>query len=302
METVLAKWNLKLNLDKTEKIRLQLADSKWCPGCDSFCEEDAVQCDGCDVWWHYRCAGLTPEEIRVVEDVEDSKWFCAPCKDKQPKPAPRGEEPWRKVRSLGTLLGTTEDVGRRKGLAAAAMRKLYLLWPRRVIVTERRRLRLYNAFVLPTLTYNLAVQAPTQAVSDSLDAFHRRQLRHVLGAWWPDNVISNDQLYARTGARPLSEMARCARWRFLGHALRLPADTPANQAMEAYFRAREHLRRWPGRARTCLQTVLSADLQRSQDHDYHFNTTVDLCTLREVAADRTRWDRLCEQVCAPRES
>ena len=62
--------------------------------------------------------------------------------------------PWRSVKSLGSLLGDSQDVSRRKQLAAAAYRTLMTVWCRRLLISEKRRLRLYNAFVLPVLTHN----------------------------------------------------------------------------------------------------------------------------------------------------
>ncbi|KAL9699003.1 hypothetical protein quinque_002444 [Culex quinquefasciatus] len=45
-----------------------------CPYCGLPDEADRemVQCDQCDVWYHFRCAGVT-------RAVKHQPWFCGPC-------------------------------------------------------------------------------------------------------------------------------------------------------------------------------------------------------------------------------
>ena len=63
-------------------------------------------------------------------------------------------ETWRKTKKLGTLLGDTEEFMRRKILATQAQKKMKNLCRRKHKVSEKIRLMLYNAFVMPILTYN----------------------------------------------------------------------------------------------------------------------------------------------------
>ena len=130
-------------------------------------------------------------------------------------------------------------------------------------VSEPVRLRLYNAFVLPHLLYNIGTQGFTAEHERKLDAFHRKQLRQVLRIFYPE-VISNEALYKRTNCGPLSDKAREARWKLFGHILRLPPDVPANKAMEAYFRASSVYARRPAKPRTCLAYALQMDLAQAQ--------------------------------------
>ncbi|KAE9163022.1 hypothetical protein PF004_g30289 [Phytophthora fragariae] len=64
------------------------------------------------------------------------------------------EEQWRSTRKLGSLLGDSEDLTRRKALAAAALRRLWTIWLRTHYTTDTTRIRLYNCYVLPVLLYN----------------------------------------------------------------------------------------------------------------------------------------------------
>ena len=91
-------------------------------------------------------------------------------------------EEWRTSKKLGTLLGDTEELHRRKQLAAAAFAKLKTIWSERNNkLSIKRRLRLYNAYVMPVLTYNASTWALSDTEVDEIDAFRRRQLRIVIG-------------------------------------------------------------------------------------------------------------------------
>lgn len=106
----------------------------------------------------------------------------------------RSAEVWRTTKKLGSLLGDAEDVTRRKQLASVAFHRMWTLWLRKQQVSESLRIRLYNAFILPILTYNMATWALTQAESARLDSFHRLQLKKVLGIKWPQRIC-NQALY-----------------------------------------------------------------------------------------------------------
>ena len=66
----------------------------------------------------------------------------------------RMDEEWRTTRKLDSLLGDEEDIMRRKQLATAAFQSLWSLWKRHQHISEKLRLRLYNTFIIPVLTYN----------------------------------------------------------------------------------------------------------------------------------------------------
>ena len=67
----------------------------------------------------------------------------------------RDVEQWRKTRKHGSWLGDVEDVTRRKQLAAVAFQRLWSLWVGKRNISGGLRLRLYNAFIAPVLTYNM---------------------------------------------------------------------------------------------------------------------------------------------------
>ena len=131
---------------------------------------------------------------------------------------------------------------------------------RRSRISLPLRLRLYESFVVPVLTYNMGTWGLTKAELDRLDTYHRRHLRQIIGIHWP-NRISNAALYRRCRCHPISEDVKSARWRLFGHVLRMPQDAPAQQAINYYF-ADTGVATFRGRPRTTLPTALSADLRR----------------------------------------
>lgn len=171
--------------------------------------------------------------------------------------ADENSESWRKSKKLGTLLGDSEGVTRRRVLASSALNKAMALW-RGSKVAERRRIHIYNTCVKPILTYNMGTWALTQSESNKLDAFHRTQLRRVIGIHYPDK-ISNKELYERTGSNPINEEMYSARWRLLGHTLRMDDTVPAKAALLFYFN--NDAKTYQGRPRTTLPVSINNDLK-----------------------------------------
>jgi len=189
-------------------------------------------------------------------------------------------------------MGDCEDIDRRKQLAAAAYSSMYNTWKRRDKVSEKTRLRLYSAFVLPVLLYNCGTWGTTNTVLESLDAFHRRQLRSLLNIKWP-NRIPNAALYKRCGTEPISVKVKASRWRLFGHILRLPPTTPAVLSMYGYFEDQLAVC-WRGRPRSTLPVVLSSDLKNSGMGT--LSSSTDLQRLHTIATDRKQWHQMCNGI------
>ena len=75
-----------------------------------------------------------------------------------------------------------------------------------------------------------------------------------------------------------------------GHVLRLDPASPAQRAMDMYFRPGRRLR---GRPRTCLPTALAADLKKA---DLSFRSLTDLQHMRQLASDRDAWTALVKRL------
>ena len=194
----------------------------------------------------------------------------------------RTHEPWRTTRKLGSLLGEVEDVTRRMQLANVSFHKMWTVWFRGAQISLLLRLRLYSAFVLPVLTYNMGTWGLTKTDLSRLDAHHRRHLRQIIGIRWPHR-ISNDALYRRTHSSPISAAIRAARWSLFGHVLRLPLDAPVQRAIDAYLED-TGTPKFRGRPRCTLPTTLGENLRRI---GRQLRNSDDIDALRTL--DRRKW-------------
>ena len=204
----------------------------------------------------------------------------------------RGKEAWRQVKTLGSLYGSGEDVTRRIGLAARAFGDTLKLWFKHNLLSTPIKIRLYNTFVLPILTYNLACHGLSCAQEKRLDVFHMKQLRCTLGITYPD-VISNADLYAVTGQCSVSEMAKRDRWKLLGHILRQPSDIPANVALTAFCTYATSQPFRIGAPCSCLPTSLQRDVRLTSICIFKPSCLRDLGT---YARDRKQWSNICSAI------
>ncbi|KAK3773203.1 hypothetical protein RRG08_025869 [Elysia crispata] len=202
----------------------------------------------------------------------------------------RNEKSWKNTKKVGTLIGDTEDVQRRKQLSTAALAKLQNVWVRGDKLKKKAKLKLYRALVKSVLTYNCSTWALTQAEEKKLDAFHRKQLKRVVGIRYPVK-ITNKALYKQCNERPLSLYVLENRWRLFGHILRRDREIPANKAMEGFFIPQGD--KYRGRPITTLPVVLNNDLSRLESNTYGLKTFKDIENLKKIAEQRDQWRILC---------
>lgn len=224
----------------------------------------------------------------------------------------RRDEPerelWRKTKKLGSLLGDEQDKVRRQSLASSAFSKLTSLWRRTGLISERKRIKIYNALIHPILTYNCGGWGLTERSWKNMDAFHRSQLRRIMGIVYP-RTISNEKLYEITHTEPISKFAQRMRWNLAGHVLRMSNETPAKIAQRLYFH--ETAFKHPGfrgRPRSALPNTLSQDLQyvtniTHREHSYakskfpyRLCCAEDLENLQKLAQDRVQWKEITSMI------
>ena len=143
------------------------------------------------------------------------------------------------------------------------------------------------------LTYNCSTWALTQAEEKKLDAFHRKQLKRVVGIRYPVK-ITNKALYKQCNERPLSLYVLENRWRLFGHILRRDREIPANKAMEGFFVPQGD--KYRGRPITTLPVVLNNDLSRLESSTYCLKTFKDIKNLKKIAEQRDQWRILCTRI------
>jgi len=197
-------------------------------------------------------------------------------------------------KKLGSKISDKFDIKHRISQAAAAFSKFWKLWLNTKKIKLATRIRMYNAFILPILTYNVAPLALTPTQARPLDVIHRRHLRHILRSYYP-NIIHNRDLYIRCKTHPISYDLLPKRWQLFGHILRGSELSPSNQLMNLYFK----LGRTPnqqvhrGGCITTLPSMLNKDLQLI---NRYLSTTADFVFLQTLAQNRTEWRRLWQEM------
>ena len=125
------------------------------------------------------------------------------------------------------------------------------IWIRKGKISAKKRIQLYNSLVKPVLTYNSGTWGLTQTETDSLDAFHRQQIRKVY-----KNSRLRKTVYDvfKSGHRSV-DIAE-ARMHLFGHTLCMKRNTPAQKVMQFYFENDQNRKQFCGRPCTTRATVI----------------------------------------------
>ena len=211
-------------------------------------------------------------------------------------------EPWRETVKLGSKLGDREDMKRRRQLATGALNKMDDILKRRKMVNIKKKLKLYNAQVKSVLLYNCATWGMSTKDTKEMDAFHRKQLRRVLGVKYP-TTMRNSAVYKQTRTKPISVDITRSRWKLFGHLLRMKENTPARLAMKWYFQKPVGVKKYRGRKRTTIVTTINEDIKRTMKHNPNFdlkplNSELDLRNVRVKATNRKHWQKRVTMVTA----
>ena len=219
----------------------------------------------------------------------------------------KDSETWRNVKKVGSLLGDQQDIARRKQLAIAAMRTMNNVWLRGHTATSRKtRLKLFDSLVIHTLLYNSSCWGLRKVDIELLNSFHRQLLRRVCHIYWPHR-ISRKKLYRITNTRPISIRITQYRWRYLGHALLLPDDSPPKRAMFWCFVNEPQYKRAKGRQRETIVTTIQRDIEITKDcfDTFQLSSLEDLedyIIIKTLAQNRKVWNIIVKAVVAAAEA
>ena len=159
-------------------------------------------------------------------------------------------------------------------------------------VRMKKKIQLYNALVRSILLYNCCAWGMSKKDEDAIDSFHRKQLRHTLNIHYPHKIRSK-QLYKITQTHPISADIAKARWKMLGHTLRMDPESPARKAMKFYFEERPE-EKYRGRKRTTIVTTLKRDIEVTKKKYPTFDISsldslLDLHNIRVKAKNKRFW-------------
>ena len=194
-------------------------------------------------------------------------------------------EAWRASKSLGSLLCSTRDIMHRIVLAHSAFQTYSKVWLQGSKISLRRKLLVYEAQVVSVLLYNCGCWSAPKHVLFKLDVCHRTHLRRICNISWP-GVISNEELYRRCNAIPITERVRKARWTLLGHVLRMDDNCPAVLALRYAITSADLYKGRVGRPRVNLFNTIQNDLKV---HNKYLKTVDDFDEIRVLAHDRVLW-------------
>ena len=194
-----------------------------------------------------------------------------------------GEESWKKCKLVGSLIDTTQDINRRKGLALSANNKLKSIMNSKKVST-RLKVKALDSYIKSIFLYNSEIWTATKKVENSVDVFQRILLRRILKVTWRDKV-SNRELYEKTRTKPWSIDVTRRRLNWLGHLLRLPETTPVRKAFNEALRV---VKRPVGKPKSTWVGLVAKELSA-------IDITLNAKSLDEIiklADNREAWRRI----------
>lgn len=72
--------NLYIDFNHVDKNPVSKPDYD-CLICETPCDNNAICCDGCNAWIHYKCEKLSKKEINELKTDDSSLYTCKSCHD-----------------------------------------------------------------------------------------------------------------------------------------------------------------------------------------------------------------------------
>ena len=157
------------------------------------------------------------------------------------------------------------------------------------------KLRTFNIYIGSICLYNSELWTLTKKLENNIDIFHRRQLKSILGIYWP-NKITNQELYKRTKAEQWSRTIKRRRMNWLGHLMRLHPETPARKALTEFLRPTKKTR---GRPPLTWIKLMKQDLEEANIHININKPEETEEKLINLAHNRHTWHEVVRNVMQP---
>ena len=202
------------------------------------------------------------------------------------------DESWKKCKFLGSIINTEEDIRRRKGITIGVYKQLDHIFKSRKIGNELK-IRSFKTYICSVFLYNSELWTLTKKLEEDIDIFQRKQLRKILGIYWPKK-ISNENLYDRTKVEPWSRTIRRRRLKWFGHMMRLQTETPAQKALQQYIKS---VSKPVGRPKQTWIYNLYTDIKEHSDLiNVNFkNEQTFINNMYEICRDnRAKWNKTIE--------
>ena len=226
------------------------------------------------------------KEYNLKMNLDKLEWTIITCKDQREQD----------VRKLGTRIGEFAEMDQRTKGATHAFRCQRRFFNNSSHLPLKTRMRIYNCYVLPMFTYNIATLGITDTQMKRLDVLHRKQLRIVCRIFYPRR-IRNIALYKLTESVPITNMALKYRWKFFGHILRQSRENPPYRIMTSYFDPNSGRIPRQGRTFTNLPITLHKDLEYAAGIGRPpLKSMEDLELIRKFAQRRNEWREMVAEM------
>ena len=126
----------------------------------------------------------------------------------------------------------------------------------------------------------------TNSIQQKLEVFQNKCLRRILKINWQEK-ITNEEVRARAGIRPLIQDIKERRWRWIDHVSRMKADAIPRTAL----RWTPDGKRTRGRPKETWRRTVEREM-RDMGMNWNSMTT--------QAADRGQWRALVKAICTDR--
>ena len=175
-----------------------------------------------------------------------------------------------------------QDVSQRIRKANGAFVQLYPVWKNNRIST-RTKLCIFCSNVKSVLLYGSETRKEMKTTASKLQIFVNRCLWWILNIHWLE-MISNKELWRRTGEIEMSMQIRRQKWNWIGHTLRKGHEAIEREALDW----NPQVKRRRGRSRhTWRRTVHNQPLEKVKSWS----------EVKRMTGNRTRWRCFVDALC-----
>ena len=159
--------------------------------------------------------------------------------NKKQNPITLHDEDLKKVEKfvyLGSVIkdgGTDKHIKSRINKARHAFNTLcptFIVWNSSVLSLQNK-IKIFNTNFKSVLLYGSETWRTTKSNTHNMQTFINRCLRNIINIRWPD-IISNNDLWDKTGQSPIEVEIRKKKWGWIGYTLRKSPSNLTKQALD----------------------------------------------------------------------
>lgn len=177
--------------------------------------------------------------------------------------------------------GTEEDINSRIIKAQIAFNKLNKSW-RSNDISNKTKIKLFNSNIMSILLYGVETWTEETKAIQKLQVYINKSLRNILKIFWP-NKISNVELWSKTNQKPVKQILKERKWRWIGHILRREDTNVTKQILNFTPPGK----RRKGRPKETWKRGIKKDME-------NINRTWN--EIKTIAKDRKGWKEIVKNI------